>query len=306
MSFVATYSCKALFVPETSPKNAMSWMIFTVFAALMQSIRTAGQKAMGNTFSPMANTCVRFLFGLPFAILYFLILLSVTESPGINYTSEFFVYAFLAGTSQIFGTVMQIILLGRRNFATGTVFVKSEVMLTAIIGLTFFDDILGLRSLAGILMCTLGIGFLGIGNQKGFRWRHLSGPSVMMGLGAGLGFSLASLFIRRASLSLNTGFMLSAATCLLLVLVLQTTIMALYIGLFERNQWRIIFSKLKQSVFIGVTSVAGSIGWFSAMTLIQASYVRALGQVEVVFALIITYGFFKETPKRFEWFGILT
>ncbi|MBU3918064.1 DMT family transporter [bacterium] len=283
----------------------MSWIVFTIFAALMQSVRTAGQKAMGSTFSPMANTCVRFLFGLPVAVLYFLFLRLVNSSTFLNFSSEFFIYALLAGISQVFGTVLQVRLLGLRNFATGTVFVKSEVMLTAFIGFTFFDDVLGLRSWMGILLCTMGIVFLTLGSHKVFQWKNLSGPSVLMGVGAGLGFSLAALFIRRASLSLNAGFMLSAATCLVGVVALQTIIMVLYLILFEPNQWKIIFSKSRQSVFIGITSIFGSIGWFTAMTLIQASFVRALGQVEVIFALIITYGFFKEKPRQFEWIGIL-
>ena len=284
----------------------MSWIPLTLFAALMQSIRTAGQKQIGTTFSPMANTCVRFLFGLPFAALYFLLLFLSEKTTTFAFSTTFFLYATVAALSQIFGTVLQVKLLGMRNFATGTVFVKSEVMLTAMIGLTFFDDQLGLRSWVGIALCTIGIVFLGLKKQKLMGLKTVSGISVLTGLGAGLGFSLASLFIRKASLSLDTGFVFSAAACLLVVLMIQATLMTLYLFIFEKQQWQTIASQKGISLFIGATSVAGSIGWFTAMTLVQASFVRALGQVEVIFALLITYIFFREKPKMFEWIGIST
>jgi len=84
----------------------------------------------------MGNTCVRFLFGLPFAILYFSILLLSQNPSGFILNSQFILFALLAAVSQIFGTALQVYLLDIRNFATGTVFVKSEVMLTALIGVT--------------------------------------------------------------------------------------------------------------------------------------------------------------------------
>ena len=284
----------------------MSWILFTIFAALMQSFRTAGQKAMGTRFSPMGNTCVRFLFGMPFAALYFAILLKTQNPSGYVLGPQFILFAILAAVAQIFGTALQVCLLMTRNFATGTVFVKSEVMLTALIGFTFFDDILGFGPWLGVVLCSFGIMLLGFRKQTQMELKSISGLSILIGLGSGLGFSLAALFIRKASLSLHGGFLLSAATCLLVVVTFQAILMVLYLTAFERNQWKAIVAGKHQALFIGVTSITGSIGWFTAMTLVQASFVRALGQIEVIFALLITFLFFKEKPGTFEWIGIIT
>lgn len=48
----------------------------------------------------------------------------------------------------------------------------------------------------------------------------------------------------------------------------------------------------------------GSVGWFTAMTLEQASYVRAFGQIEFVFALLVSTRFFRERYTRKELVGI--
>ena len=63
------------------------------------------------------------------------------------------------------------------------------------------------------------------------------------------------------------------------------------------RQWRVC-------LFVGLTSALGSIGWFTAMTLERASYVKALGQVEFVFALIISTLFFRERSSRLELTGM--
>lgn len=58
------------------------------------------------------------------------------------------------------------------------------------------------------------------------------------------------------------------------------------------------------SGFIGLTSALGSIAWFSAFALQNASYVRAVGQVEVVFTLAISRLYFQERITALELAGI--
>ncbi len=48
----------------------------------------------------------------------------------------------------------------------------------------------------------------------------------------------------------------------------------------------------------------GSVGWFTAMTLEQASYVRAFGQIEFIFAMLVSTLFFRERYTRNELVGI--
>jgi drug/metabolite transporter (DMT)-like permease len=48
----------------------------------------------------------------------------------------------------------------------------------------------------------------------------------------------------------------------------------------------------------------GSAGWFTAMTIQNAAYVRALGQIELVFTFAASYFFFRERTSRVELLGI--
>ena len=53
-----------------------------------------------------------------------------------------------------------------------------------------------------------------------------------------------------------------------------------------------------------MTGVAGSAGWFTAFALMNAAYVRALGQVEIVFTLIVSVLVFHERLSPREGAGI--
>jgi len=117
------------------------WILFTVFAAAMQSVRTAGQKTLTTSISPMSATLVRYLFGLPFAFawLFFLTGPSLTEKLTHAFSlNEFILFAALAGVAQILATVLLVISFQFKNFMVGTSFAKTESLQTAVFGSVFF------------------------------------------------------------------------------------------------------------------------------------------------------------------------
>ena len=65
-----------------------------------------------------------------------------------------------------------------------------------------------------------------------------------------------------------------------------------------------MFKYWRLCLFVGITSVLGSIGWFTATSYQNAAYVKALGQVEFFITLFITYRIFKETISKMEYLGM--
>ena len=109
-----------------------TWIVFTLLAIVMQSVRTAGQKQIAARISIQATTLVRFLFGLPFAVLYYFALRNYYEVDIFSANSDFFISASLAGIAQIFATIFLVKALTMRNFAVGTALAKTEALMTAI------------------------------------------------------------------------------------------------------------------------------------------------------------------------------
>ena len=62
------------------------WIVLTVWAAFAQTLRNAAQRHLVTDLGTLGATLVRFLFGLPFALIYFGIILTITGDPipGVN------------------------------------------------------------------------------------------------------------------------------------------------------------------------------------------------------------------------------
>ena len=279
-----------------------TWILFTILAVIMQSVRTAGQKQISKELSVQATTLARFLFGLPFVWLYFGWLNTISGKSEITPQSTFFLYATLAAIAQIIATVLLIKALTIRNFAVGTALAKTEALMTALLASVFFSATM---SLVGYLSVFIGVTGALIASKWKMSCRDLKdNESIKYGLGAGLGFGLASVWLREASLSLLLNPLLSAATTLVYMVSLQALICIVWITNYQREQFRLIAKNIKACLFIGFTGVAGSIGWFTALSLQQAALVKTLGQTDFIMTLAITWFYFGEKVSIREYMGI--
>lgn len=281
------------------------WILFTLLAVVMQSVRTAGQKQIAGKISIEATTLVRFLFGLPFALVYFFFLHSINATVDIELDSQFYRSASLAAVAQIFATFFLVKALTIKNFAVGTALAKTEAILTAVIGAWFFSSTLNVSAYIAVVVGVVGV--LIASNWKISLLDLVENRSIKYGLGAGLGFALASLWIRDASLSLEIPLILSAATVLVYMVALQTLICLAWVMIREPEQLKLIRANIGSATFIGFASVAGSVGWFTAMSLQNAAVVKTVGQVEFAVSLLITYLYFGEkvSPKELLGMGLV-
>ena len=277
-------------------------MFFTILAVVMQSVRTAGQKQMAQSLTAEATTLVRFLFGLPFALIYFSLLWRINSGQEVVLSANYWLPASLAAVSQIVATLCLVKALTLRNFAVGTALAKTEAIMTALLGSLFFAA--SLSVLGYVSVCVGVIGVLVASNWRISVPDLMNNASIKYGLGAGLGFALASLWIRQASLSLAVPELLSAATVLVYMVALQTLICLALIFYRQPAQFTLIANNWRSALFIGFTSIAGSIGWFTAMSLQEAALVKTLGQTEFVVTLFITYLYFGEKITLREYLGM--
>jgi drug/metabolite transporter (DMT)-like permease len=288
--------------------EAWIWIPITFLAAFMQAARTAGQKYLTKDFSAVGASYVRFLWGLPFALVYLLVLKEMGGHQLPTAGWAFFLFAALCGLSQIAATVLLVFLFSLRNFAVGSTYARTEALLTAVLGATVFHE-----AIAGAGWVAIAVGAVGVvvinlartGIAGETLLRRLFQPAAGVGLAAGLGFAGASLFLRQASLFLGLDdWLFSAALTLVTVLLIQTAIMSAYMLLRAREQITAMAVNWRGCLFVGITSAIGSAGWFTAMTIERAAYVKALGQVEMLFTLALSVLFFKERSSPKELTGM--
>ena len=280
-----------------------TWIYFTLLAATMQAVRTAGQKQLGTKLNTMAASGVRYIFALPFGFLYLYFVSQYTqvELPKLN--QQFIIYALIACAAQIIGTACLVAAFKYRNFAVSSSLSKTEAVQIAVIGAILFSSPLSALGWFSVIISAVGVFFL---SKVKFNIKDLLGnPGALYGLASGLGLAFATLLIREASLALSTNLFLSAAVTLVFMISVQSLFSIVYLWFEDKKQFPLMCKHWRLALFVGITSVLGSIGWFTAASLQLAAYVKALGQVEFFITLLLTYRVFKEKITLAEYIGMV-
>lgn len=285
-----------------------AWIPITVAAALLQNVRTALQKYLHGTLSTTAVTYVRFVYGLPLAFVYVLVLQTEFGYEGLPANTRFIGYVVAGGTTQILGTWLLVALFSLRNFAVGTTYSKTETVQAALFGVILLGDGVSLAAALGIGVSLVGIMLMSTAEGK-ISLREFAASwtekSAAIGIASGAMFGISAVCYRAASLALDgEDAVMPAALTLVWVLSYQTLVMTVYLAVKEPGQLQAVWRSYRVSAWVGVTSMVGSAAWFTAMTLQNASYVRAVGQVELIFTFLISRFVFDERARRAELVGI--
>jgi drug/metabolite transporter (DMT)-like permease len=285
------------------------WIPITVFAAFMQNARSALQKHLKGRLTTLGATYVRFLYAAPFAVAYMLGIHVATGAPFPTPNATFLVYVALGGLSQIIFTFLLLWLFSFRNFAAGTTFSKTEVVQIAILGFLVLGDTLTWASGAAIALAAFGVVVLSAAQTNvsmATLVTSLGEKSTLIGLASGAFLGASVVFFRGAALSLGyDGFVMAAAFTLANAVVFQTVVMGLYLVWKESTTLKAVIVEWRWALAVGIAGVLASIGWFTAFTLENASYVRAVGQIELIFTFVASIFFFHEKTNRKEVLGIL-
>lgn len=283
------------------------WIPLTIAAAFLQNLRTTLQKRLTSELSATAATYVRFSFGLPVAVIYVAGLVLATDKALPVPNGEFLAYCVSGGLAQIMGTVLTVALFAYRNFAIGSAYAKTETMQTALFGLVVLGDRLSAGSVAAIMISLIGVLMISA-NRSALTFKLLLSSLLerpaLMGVAAGACFAISAISYRAASLSLGgTDFIMPAAFTLLCVLIFQTVVMTIWLAWREPGQLTATAHNWRISSLVGVIGAVASAGWFTAMTIENAAYVRALGQIELLFAIGSSVFLFRENINPIELAG---
>lgn len=284
-----------------------SWIPVTIAAAFFQNLRSAVQKHLTGVLSGQGAAYSRFLFALPWAALYLYSLLLILDVPLPDLSLRFLAYCLAGSITQIIATVCLLRTFSYRSFAVGTTLSKLEIVIVAILGVLLLGDQLSVLAQLGIFLSTIGLLALSAGqNRLAPRavLSSLSSPATLFGLGAAVFLGASVIFFRGASLSVDSGNVLvSAAFALATALLIQTILMGAYLVMAEPGQFNKVLGSWRWSSLVGIAGMLASVGWFTAFTLQNASYVRALGQLELLFTFVASTRVFSEKVSALEYAG---
>ncbi len=281
------------------------WLPATLAGGLLQAWRTAIQQRLRASLSVNAAGLVRYLYGLPVALL---LLGGYANLRGVDLptpTTAFFGYAIAGGICQIVGTNLLIMAFGYRNFVVGTAYAKTEAVQGALLSIWLLGEHLQPLVWAGIALGVAGVITLSTGGRRP-TLADIAQPAARCGLGAGLGFALTAILVRRATSELGGHDpVLHALFALVVVNASQTLLQGGYVAVREPGQLRAVMATWRTSAQVGVLAAFGSACWFTGFATAPVALVRTVGQVEVIFTLLFGRFYLREPLGRSELAGLL-
>jgi drug/metabolite transporter (DMT)-like permease len=284
---------------------AWLWIAFTVVGAAAQTARTAMQRELTETLGTIGATHVRFLFGLPFALLFLVIVALVLPDPlpPINGTA----LAWIGGgaLSQIAATALILAAMRERSFIVATALAKIEPVWVAITSALFLAEPLTHAMMLAIVVATAGV-LLMTWPRPSHGGRAPSLQSALLGLGAGALFGFAAMGYRGGIGALGGSSFVAAATlALAIALTFQTIVLSGYLAVRDRGTLVSIFKAWRPSMFAGFMGAFASQFWFLAFSLQSAALVRTVALIEILFALFVSQGIFRQKLGGREAAGIV-
>jgi drug/metabolite transporter (DMT)-like permease len=283
------------------------WSLLTIGAAALQTARNVMQRNLSGPLGLIGATSARFVYGLPFAILYLCLIRLVDDTPLPTLPRAMFGQTCVGAAFQIIGTILMLVAMQKRNFAVVTAFTRTDMVQAAAFGFVILGDGLNVATGIGVVFATIGVIFLTLpAYRKMAQDRQSTLAATGYGLSAAAAFSLAAVFYRGAALSLeNVQFMPAAAIVLGVALGMQSVFMVLLMATRNRQALAALLAGWRPSLMAGFFGASASLLWFAAMTLETAARVKTLGLVELLFAMAISGRLLREKLSLFEISGIV-
>jgi drug/metabolite transporter (DMT)-like permease len=282
----------------------MGWVLATLIAAAAQTARNAAQSGLTARIGTLGATQVRFLFGLPFAVLFLGLAVLATGEAVPAVTLVGLGWTALGAMAQIGATALMLVTMKSRSFAVTTAWIKTEPVLVALVAALVIGDPLTVWKLVAILVATAGVVILSVkpGTARGLfsDWRP-----VATGLLAGFLFGLSAIGFRGGILALPDGsFLIRASTVLVVSLILQCGVLLVWLLAFDRAALVGSVRVWRASILTGFLGAFASQFWFIGFSLTSAANVRTLALVEVILALGVSALVFRQPVSRRQLAGI--
>lgn len=277
----------------------MLWIVATVLASALQTARNAMQSSLTSAIGTLGATQVRFLYGLPFALVFLLVVSAVSREAVPTPTAHFIAIVAGAAIAQIFGTACLLAAMHGRSFSVATAFSKTEAIQVAVFGLALLGDHLSAARAAAIVVATAGVVLAAV--KPGAQWDTRSLRPALLGIASGGCFAIASVGFRAGILELgDASFVIRATTALTWSLGIQATLLGAWMMAFAPAALRGSFELWRKSIVAGFFGALASQFWFLGFALTAAANVRTLGLVEVLFAQAIALRVFDQrtTPRE--------
>ena len=288
------------------------WIIAAIFAAACQTARSAFQKNMITRLGDYGAAYIRFCYALPFTSIIWLVWVNIPGNsiPTLSFYS--IILCFLGSIFQILFTYVLMKVFSHKSFAAGIAFSKTEVILIAFLEVIILNVFFSFPLMIGITLGVLSVLFLSYARKAKsiletikLLLNSVSSLGTLIGLLSGLLLAASVVTFRMSIISIDGPLLDRSLFISFIAIIFQTILVGLYLLLFKKDQLFAVIKFWRPSLPAGLCGTGATFGWFVAFGLTTAAEVRAVGQIELIFSILISIIFFREKIRKTELFGII-
>ena len=268
------------------------WIPLALLSALCQVLRNAVMKRLGHSLDEYINVWGRFIFLLPFVVAFALVKGWPAIQPGFVWI------CLLFGLCQNIATLALSKALKLAEISLVTALWKVSLLVLLVMGYLTLRETPTLLGAAGVLISAAGVYLLNVSQAHISPWE----PLVVLFTDPGLRYTLlAAFFYAPSVLTLKQAILFSdpytgtlggyvAASFMVTPLVLVTS----------RRHFAQVPRHWLEFLGLGFFAALSTVSAGTAYTLTLSSYVEAVKQVEILFALGIGALAFRERQRARE------
>ena len=292
------------------------WISLSLAAGTLQALRNAAAQRLGGCVDPDVNSWARFTFALPLTVVSALGLGGAEPLRAV--TLPFLATCLVAALAQLLANVALVAAFRRSTFAGSIALHKLEIVYTAIAGALWFSEMPSALGMVGITACGAGAVTLSLRHTpsaRGAAGRARLDPGARLALVAALLLVVASFAVRRAIGELETGSsalplgrLALPAHALMHVTWIEVVVLTAALRIRKPNVFGAVPQHLGAMSLVGAAAWASSLCWYSAFAEGEVAYVRALGQIEAAWSVIVGLAVFRqrETLRQLPALGLVT
>ena len=265
------------------------WLLLALAAALFQVLRNTAMKRLGHALDEYINVWGRFTFLLPFALLACVVGGFPEIKPG------FVLWCALFGVGQTLSTLALSKALKLSEISLVTALWKVSLLVLLGMAWVTIGEHPSALGIAGVLLSALGVYLLNISRARLGFWKPLtvlfSDRGQRYTLLAALLYAPSVITIKQAILASN------AAMGTLGGYLAASAIMTPVVMVTSARHFTQLPRYWKEFVALGLFAALTTISQGHAYTLTLSSYVEAVKQVEILFAMAIGVLVFGEVQR---------
>jgi drug/metabolite transporter (DMT)-like permease len=288
---------------------AWIWIPIVLAAAGAQTVRNAAQRSLIKSAGTLPATFVRFVYGLPFAVIGLAAVSVISPVGAPTPTAVFVAWVALGAMAQLVATAFLLAAMAQRSFIVAVAYSKTELLQIVFYSIVLLGEPASPAALFAVILATVGVLLLSIepaAARRGGASARWWSPAAALGLACGASFALSAVGYRGAALALpDQPPWVAGPYALVFAQLMQSAVLGAWLAARDRPGLRQVMIEWRVSTLAGFMGALASTGWLVAFAMRNAADVRTVGLAEVIYGYAVSRRFFKEAVSGRELAGIV-